>query len=62
MGAVLAGFLFRMENVSWPDAMFVLGIVVALSSGLTFFVRFSKQAEIEARQELLHRLEGHAAA
>ena len=61
-GAVLAGFLFRMENVSWPDAMFVLGILVALSSGLTFFVRFSEQAEIEARHELLLRLEGHAAA
>ena len=53
MGAVLAGFLFRMENVTGPDAMFVLGIVVAFSSGLTFFVRFSEQAEFGARQELL---------
>ena len=31
-GAVLAGFLFKMESMSWPAALFVLGAAVTLGS------------------------------
>ncbi len=51
-GAVAAGFLFKVEGLSWPTALFILGIVVALSSLLTFTVRFSSVAEQEAQAAL----------
>jgi len=41
--AVMAGFLFKMERVSWPDAMFILGIVVAAISVLALTVKPSEQ-------------------
>ncbi|MPZ18756.1 MAG: MFS transporter [Luteitalea sp.] len=51
-GAVLAGFLFRTEALSWPHALFILGGLVLASAGLTVFVRFSDAAEAAARQDL----------
>jgi MFS transporter, NNP family, nitrate/nitrite transporter len=41
VGAVLAGFLFKTEAISWPTAIFLLGIVVTLSSFVMIAVRFS---------------------
>ncbi|WP_205461872.1 MFS transporter [Mangrovibacterium lignilyticum] len=51
-GAVAAGFLFKMENVSYPQALFVIGIVVCVISLFAFLVRFSEAAEEEAQAEL----------
>jgi NNP family nitrate/nitrite transporter-like MFS transporter len=48
-GAVLAGFLFKTEAVSWPTALFILGAIVTCSSFLAFSVNFSEAAESEAR-------------
>ena len=48
-GAVAAGFLFKTDAISWPTALFVLGIVVTAASFLAFAVRFSAEAETEAR-------------
>ena len=56
MGAVLAGFLFRSSELSWPNALLILGILVTASAGLTYFIRFSEQAEAEAREELQFRV------
>lgn len=56
VGAVLAGFLFKMEGVSWPQALLVLGVVVAASSMLAFLVRFSETDERLARVEIDARL------
>ncbi|RLA65615.1 MAG: MFS transporter [Epsilonproteobacteria bacterium] len=50
LGAVAAGFLFRSPDLSYPQALMILGFVVI---GLSFFalaVRFSPQAEQEAKK------------
>ena len=41
VGAVLAGFLFKTASLTWPQALLILGVLVALISSLTFVVRFS---------------------
>ncbi len=51
-GAVAAGFLFKMENVSYPQALFVIGIVVILISLFAFLIRFSEEAELQAKAEM----------
>ncbi len=58
VGAVLAGFLFKSESITWPHALFVLGIVVTASAALAIFVRFSEAEERTAREELHARLSG----
>jgi NNP family nitrate/nitrite transporter-like MFS transporter len=47
-GAVLAGFLFRSEDVAMQDAFLHLGLAVIAASGLVLLVPFS--AETEARE------------
>lgn len=49
-GAVSAGFLFK--SLPYGEALFYLGLIVTCVSGLAFLVRFSKQAEREARDEI----------
>jgi MFS transporter, NNP family, nitrate/nitrite transporter len=44
-GAVLAGFLFKMKSLTWPQALLVLGAVVAASATLTLLVRFSEAGD-----------------
>jgi NNP family nitrate/nitrite transporter-like MFS transporter len=51
-GAVAAGFLFKMEGVSYPQALFVIGMVVVVISLFAFLIRFSEQAELEAKTEM----------
>jgi len=51
-GAVMAGFLLKMENVSYSDALLYLGIAVTIISLITFAVRFTEEAEIEAQEEM----------
>ncbi len=55
-GAMAAGFLFK-GAVAWPTALLILGGLVTLSSMLTLLVRFSPEAEAEARQELQSALD-----
>ncbi len=40
VGAVLAGFLFKSSAISWPTAMFLLGVVVTGCSFVMVAVRF----------------------
>lgn len=49
-GAVAAGFLFK-SSLPWPTALLMLGFLVTLASLLTLTVRFSPEAEAEARRE-----------
>jgi NNP family nitrate/nitrite transporter-like MFS transporter len=42
VGAVLAGFLFKTSAITWPTAIFLLGIVVTLSSFVMIAVRFAE--------------------
>ncbi|GAB3649719.1 MFS transporter [Echinicola sediminis] len=56
-GAVLAGFLFKMEGVSYGEALTVLGIAVTAISATSLLVRFSTEDEKEAKVELEKSLE-----
>ncbi len=51
MGAVAAGFLFRSEALSWPQALLILGVLVLGCSFFALFVTFSPEAEAAAREE-----------
>ena len=58
LGAVLAGFLFKTSSITWPQAILILGGIVAVSSVLALVVRFSEADEVVARRELHARLSG----
>ncbi len=47
-GAVAAGFLFK-GAMEWNDVFFTIGVVVAIASLLTFFIRFSPEQEAEEK-------------
>ena len=51
MGAVGAGFLFRAEAISWPQALMILGVLVFFCAFATYFVVFSKKDEKEAKED-----------
>lgn len=51
-GAVAAGFLFKAEGISYQQGLFILGAAVTTISLVTFFVRFSKDAEEVEKAEL----------
>lgn len=40
VGAVLAGFLFKSENISYRESLFYIGIAVALASALSLLLGF----------------------
>lgn len=48
-GAVAAGFLFKTEAITWPTALFILGVIVTAVSFVSFAVRFSPEAEADAK-------------
>ncbi|TXK48760.1 MFS transporter [Pontibacter qinzhouensis] len=54
-GAVAAGFLFKVDNMSYPEALYIIGLVVAGTSVLALLIRFSPAMEKEAKQEI-HQL------
>lgn len=58
IGAVLAGLLFKADSLTWPQAILIIGGVVAGTSVLTLLVRFSEGDETAARRELETRLSG----
>ena len=51
MGAVAAGFLFRAEGISYPQALFILGCAVSVFAFLALLVRFSPEQEAAAKEE-----------
>lgn len=55
-GAVLAGFLFKMPNLSYPQAFLILGMAIAVCSTAAFVVRFSSDEETAAKREIDARL------
>lgn len=61
-GAVAAGFLFRSEGVTTQQALLYIGVIVAVSAGLVFLVRFSERDEAAAKEELELRLQAAPAA
>ena len=55
-GAVLAGFLFKMPNLTYPQAFMIIGGVILIFSVFAFVVRFSETDELAAKQEIAARL------
>ena len=51
MGAVAAGFLMRAEDISYQQALLILGGIVTACSFLTVFVRFSPAEEKVVNEE-----------
>lgn len=51
MGAVAAGFLIRAESISYQQALFILGCLVACASLFVLLVRFSPADEKTAAEE-----------
>ena len=49
-GAVAAGFLFKHQDLSWPDALMFLGVAVILISFCTFIDKFNEE---ESQEEIL---------
>jgi NNP family nitrate/nitrite transporter-like MFS transporter len=45
IGAVLAGFLFKTSSITWPEAITILGVLVAAISSLSLLIRFPASAE-----------------
>jgi NNP family nitrate/nitrite transporter-like MFS transporter len=62
MGAVSAGFLFRTESLTWPQALLILGAIVFCTSFLAYFVRFSPADEAASRKAHHEALERRAEA
>ncbi|MCA9321482.1 MAG: MFS transporter [Planctomycetes bacterium] len=56
MGAVAAGFLIR-ADISYQNALFVLGVLVAVLANLTWLVRFKPTEEEEAKEEFALAIE-----
>ena len=52
MGAVAAGFLFRYEHISYPQALLILGCLVTGFAFISLAVRFSPEDEKAAAKEL----------
>ncbi|BDD00671.1 NarK family nitrate/nitrite MFS transporter [Persicobacter psychrovividus] len=55
-GAVMAGFLMKSENISYPEALLIIGGCVTLVSFLSFVVRFSAVEEKTAATEMAEEL------
>lgn len=51
-GAVAAGFLFKYESISYPEALFIIGGIVVAVSLLSFTIQFSAADERKAKIEL----------
>ena len=54
------GFLIRAENLTYADALLVVGIAVLIASSLVFLVRFSRETERAERQVLDNALAARA--
>jgi len=52
VGAILAGFLLREESIAWPDALFILGLIVSILAFVVGGVRFSNQTESEVASQV----------
>jgi NNP family nitrate/nitrite transporter-like MFS transporter len=61
-GAVLAGFLFKMPSLTYPQAFLILGLAIAVCSMTAFLVRFSTDEEAEAKREIEARLRASRSA
>jgi NNP family nitrate/nitrite transporter-like MFS transporter len=57
-GAVLAGFLFKTQSLTYAQGLLILGGAILATSACAFVVRFSEKDERAAQQEIDARLAG----
>ena len=57
-GAVMAGFFFTMETITYGEALALLGGVVAVSSASSLLIKFSPQDEKEAKVDIANSSKG----
>ena len=50
VGAVMAGFLFKSETISYRESLFIIGIVVIVVSAIALILSLSKKT----KEEFLH--------
>jgi NNP family nitrate/nitrite transporter-like MFS transporter len=55
LGAVLAGFLFKTPKFTYPQALLILGVIIAVSSCLALTLKFSSPDE-EVRESQIEAL------
>ena len=55
VGAVLAGFLFKTPKFTYPQALLILGLIIAASSCLALTLKFSSPEE-EPRESQIEAL------
>ncbi|NUM52260.1 MAG: MFS transporter [Candidatus Hydrogenedentes bacterium] len=60
VGALLSGFLFKVESLSWPQGLFVLGLIVFVCSVTAVVIRFSDADEAAAKHDIEQRLRATA--
>lgn len=51
-GAVAAGFLIKVENITYPQALLVIGAVVLVVSFSALLIKFSPKDEHDAKKEM----------
>jgi NNP family nitrate/nitrite transporter-like MFS transporter len=51
VGAVLAGFLFKSENLTYRDSLFIIGSIVILVSAIAFLMSMSRKTKDELLPE-----------
>jgi MFS transporter, NNP family, nitrate/nitrite transporter len=52
LGGVLAGFLFKSENITYSEAFFYIGLAVAAVGALTALIKFDKKVLVETKTVL----------
>ncbi len=52
VGAVLIGFLFRSESLSYSTALFILGVAVMCVSVFSLVIKFSREDEKELQRDI----------
>ena len=57
-GAVAAGFLFKVEGIGYPQALFIIGLSVIAISFVALIVKFSEADEKEVKREMDASLAG----
>ena len=61
-GAVVFGFLFRAESISYQEGLLFVGVTVLLASAMVFLVRFSPETEAEEKRTMEEALAARGAA
>jgi len=60
IGAVMAGFLFKSENISYREAFFILGVAVVCTAVVSCFIKFKTSTVNESSLSMEEQPKVHA--